>query len=918
MIGTSLGPYKIIEQLGAGGMGEVYLGEDTRLGRKVAIKVLPEEYASDPERLARFEQEARAAAALNHPHIAVVHDVGSEATEDGSITHFMVQEYLEGDTLREPLKKGALPLRNALALAAEVAEALTAAHAAGIVHRDLKPENIFITEGGHAKVLDFGLAKLTEAAPSESQLSMSPTMVGTVAGQVMGTAGYMAPEQVEGGEVDGRADVFAFGCVLYEMLGGKRSFAGRSVHQTLDLIVSEEPEPLTDIKPDLPAAAHWIVRKCLAKDRAERYQSAADLVVDLRALLADVQSGVAEPAGAAARASTHRAAGARTAGSQPKSASGGRIVAAAALVVAGAALGGALAWSFLTPTAPAATPVAFSVDYPAGAMMESFAQFARFSPDGETLVLGGIDRLLVKQLGDLSWSEIDGTHVQVNWAVESINYPFFSPDGQWVGYWGGGGLKKVRIGGGAPEPVVADPGLGAGASWTSDGTIVAGTPNRGLVKVPADGSGAFTPLTRLLSDEGERNHRWPNVLPDGKHVLFTIGTPGEPAIGVASLETGEHWELFDGWSPQYLEEGYLIYAQLDDLMIVPFDLESLQATGTPQVAQEGVFSIQWGSTPQALYSISRSGSLTFVPGTGRNPGPSGRLVLVDRDGTPTSLTEAGSDPLYPRFTPDGTAVTVSLQRDDRSMWAVSVGEADYGRETQYQLAGNQFTHAHRGNGTFAFSSESGQQDGQEVYVRATGGGGDVTRLPFPGQLLVEPDAFSPDNSLLALTALRPATRGDIVLLPVDGGEPIEFGSATNDERAADFSSTGLIAYVSDREGQIEVFVEKYPPDSTGPRKASQGGGGEPVFSPDGQELYYRRGDAFYVVDVTSEPDLELTSPRLLFERPYALSRVGSPNYDVSPDGSRFVMVETTGQTIPARVNVILNWFERVKERLGGR
>ncbi len=270
--GTKLGPYEITEQLGAGGMGEVYLAQDTRLGRKVAIKVLPAEFASDPERLARFEQEARAAAALNHPHIAVVHDISTEGD-----THFMVQEYLEGDTLREPLDKGALPLKKALGLATEIAEALAAAHAAGIIHRDLKPENIFVTKEGHAKVLDFGLAKLTEVAGAGSPggATQSPTMMGTVAGQVMGTAGYMAPEQVEGSDkIDHRADLFAFGCVLYEMVSGRQPFAGKSMLDILHKIADEEPQPLGDTNPDLPAQLQWMSKKCLAKERGRRYQNA--------------------------------------------------------------------------------------------------------------------------------------------------------------------------------------------------------------------------------------------------------------------------------------------------------------------------------------------------------------------------------------------------------------------------------------------------------------------------------------------------------------------------------------------------------------------------------------------------------------------------------------------------------------------
>ena len=326
MIGSSLGPYKILEKIAAGGMGEVFLAEDTRLNRKVAVKTLPEQFASDPERLARFELEAKAAAALNHPHIAVLHDIGfaegtaapapgdepgaaavgaDETKTDPSLdlgsmipaggVHYMVQEYLEGETLREPLKKGPLPMGKALLLAREVAEALAAAHGAGIVHRDLKPDNIFITREGHAKILDFGLAKLTELANAGgTELSMSPTVLGTVAGQVMGTAGYMSPEQVEGeGEIDGRADIFAFGCLLYEMAMGQRAFAGKSVLDTLHAIARTEPQAIGDIKADAPADLERILRKCLAKERSDRYQHAEDLLVDLRSLAKDFDAGTA-------------------------------------------------------------------------------------------------------------------------------------------------------------------------------------------------------------------------------------------------------------------------------------------------------------------------------------------------------------------------------------------------------------------------------------------------------------------------------------------------------------------------------------------------------------------------------------------------------------------------------------------------
>ena len=427
MIGTSLGPYKILELLGVGGMGEVYLGEDTRLGRKVAIKVLPAEFASDPVRLARFEQEARAAAALNHPHITVVHDVGAEQADgNGATVHFMVQEHLEGETLRVPLSQGALPLKKALDLGTEMAEALGAAHGANIVHRDLKPANVFITPEGHAKVLDFGLAKLTEPEQfaGEAELSRSPTMLGTVAGQVMGTAGYMAPEQVAAEEIDHRADIFAFGCVLYEMAGGKQAFTGASVLDTLHAIVHDDPQPLGQIKPGLPAELQRILKKCLAKERSDRYQAAGELATDLRSLAAEVEAGTAVPLGAAPEVALSAAA-----------ASPGRkismAVAAAAMVAVGV-LAGIVGWGARQPPAAERPLRLFELELGINAIPAGGRSVA-VSPDGRYLVWAGVipepdvnptPMLYLRRMDQAGFTPIPGT--------EGAQYPFVSPDSQWI------------------------------------------------------------------------------------------------------------------------------------------------------------------------------------------------------------------------------------------------------------------------------------------------------------------------------------------------------------------------------------------------------------------------------------------------------------------------------------------------------
>ncbi len=468
--GTKLGPYEITEQLGAGSMGEVWLAQDTRLGRKVAIKVLPAEFASDPERLARFEQEARAAAALNHPHIASVFDVG---TEDG--THFMVQEYLEGETLREPLGKGALPLKKTLRLATEIADALAAAHAAGIIHRDLKPENIFVTMEGHAKVLDFGLAKLTEVAVTGSpgDATQSPTMMGTVVGQVMGTAGYMAPEQVEGSDkLDHRADLFAFGCVLYEMAAGRQAFGGKNVHETLGQILSDEPPAIGEIDRSLPMELRRIVRKSLAKEPAKRYQTAGDLVVDMRALGADVESGAA-------------AASAGPEAAPPAAAGGPSWVIAAALAAAVGLLAAGAAW-MLHPATPSSTgPVMrFEIGLAGTPVDLEFGPGAALSRDGLTIAIaaeGGLEVEGMYWSGGLYVRGIDEDEATM--LVElPVDNPVFSPDGQWISYEQIGSTWKVPVAGGAPTLVAESPS-DRGTAWLPDGDLLL-VPTAGRWRVP--------------------------------------------------------------------------------------------------------------------------------------------------------------------------------------------------------------------------------------------------------------------------------------------------------------------------------------------------------------------------------------------------------------------------------------------------
>jgi len=480
--GDQLGPYVIKKPLGIGGMGEVYLGEDTRLGRRVAIKVLPDKFAAEPGRLARFEQEARAAAALNHPHIAAVFDVGSAPAADAAVeTRYIVQEYLEGETLRRALERGVPPLKKALAFGVEIAEALAAAHAAGIVHRDLKPDNVFVTADGHVKVLDFGLAKLTEVTRAGTE-SASPTAIGTVAGAVMGTAGYMAPEQVRGEEkIDGRADLFVFGCLLYEMTTGGRAFRGETAPDALHAILRSDPAPLGQVEASLPAELERIVTKCLAKDPAERFQTAADLVVDLRALAARIEAGTAP----SLRVLT-------AAGAQSAPRRGLSIAIGIAAFAAGLSL--AVVWILLNgPSESPGSPARFRINPPAGYRLAVAGTGGiALSPDGELLAFAAYDpnvvgqsvhpeavgpgqSFFVRSMDELEPRLLDGT--------ANARHPFFSPDGRWLGFWQDGKIRKIPVAGG-PVVTIAEAPVMYGACRPSVGAH----PSVSRPQVPASSS----------------------------------------------------------------------------------------------------------------------------------------------------------------------------------------------------------------------------------------------------------------------------------------------------------------------------------------------------------------------------------------------------------------------------------------------
>ncbi len=800
--GTKLGPYEITEQLGAGGMGEVYLAQDTRLGRKVAIKVLPAEFASDPERLARFEQEARAAAALNHPHIAVVHDIG---TEGG--THFMVQEYLEGDTLREPLQKGALPLKKALGLATEIAEALAAAHAAGIIHRDLKPENIFVTKEGHAKVLDFGLAKLTEVAGAGSPggATQSPTMMGTVAGQVMGTAGYMAPEQVEGSDkIDHRADLFAFGAVFYEMVTGRRAFAGGNIHETLSQIISKTPQAVHEIRDDLPLKLEWIIDKALAKDVNRRYHTAGDLGADLRQLHDDIAAGVAVLTGSGEMA---------IAPSAVETARGISLKLAAPVVAALMLVAVLATWWAMQPEPeePGST-IRVQLDPRVDTIMSRNGSAVVLSPDGRHVAYVEGDPNDGSALYLRALDQEDSTTLASSATIEGSPYhPFFSPDGQWVGFVTPRELKKVSITGGTPQSI-APVNASRGADWGPDDTIVF-TPNRtsGLFVVSAV-EGEPGTLTEL--SEGERSHRWPQFLPGDKAVLFTsAGTGGFDGanLEVVDLEVGERQVVHQGGTyGRYVPTGHLVYSDAGALFAVPFDLDTLETTGPPipvvenlaANAQGGV-SFDFSETGMLIYHIRSGSALSAF-----------QLAWVERDGQIEPLPFEPRRSQYLDLSPDDQRIALQIRGDDGD-WDIWIYEIERG--------GSQVLLTTEGNNQLPVWSP----DGEWVFFRSDrGGNNDIWKrradrsldaeLVLDAEAPVAPVSISDDGEmLLFITGLR--GQYDVGILALDTGDTEMLVDTAVTETWPTFSPDGrFFAFTSTETGQYEVYVREVSSGRTFP------------------------------------------------------------------------------------------------------
>jgi eukaryotic-like serine/threonine-protein kinase len=890
--GTQLGPYEIQSAVGAGGMGEVYRARDTRLDRTVAIKVLPLHLADRSELRERFEREARTIASLNHPHICTLHDIGQQDGID-----YLVMEYLEGETLAQRLLKGPLPLEQVLQYAIEIADALDKAHRKGVTHRDLKPGNIMLTKTG-TKLLDFGLAKLKQGvAPANVQLSELPTAPDplTAQGTIVGTLQYMAPEQLEAKQVDARTDIFAFGVVVYEMATGKRAFEGKSQASVISAIISSDPPPMSTLQPMTPPALDRVVKKCLAKDPEERWQNAHDLMSELKWIAeGGSQAGVSVPTAATK--------GIRALGRR------GLILSVGTLLLV-AVVTGLAVWNLKPSPPPSPQPVSRTViALPPGQQLAGLdsGPAVALSPDGTHLAYvarqGGAQQLYLRAMDTLEARPIPGTEGGVS--------PFFSPDGQWLGFFAGRKLKKISMSGGAAL-TLGDVAVPYGASWGSQGMIAFTPRNGSVLQLVQDAGGTPQPLTRF--EKGEASHRWPEFLPGGKAVLFAAGQSGiafsDAQVAVQAVGTGERRNLIQGMYPRYAPFGHLVYVQGGSLMAVPFDPQRLAVTGTAVPVVEGV--LQSTVSGAAQYSFSATGSLIYVPGG--NQAAQLRLVWVNRNGAAQPLAAPEHAYVFPRLSPDGRRLAVNIQEQETQVWLY-----DLSRDTLTRLTfeGNMNLNPAWTPDGKRIVFNSNKEGSQNLFWQLADGSGGLERLTNSEYLHV-PMSWSPDGQLVAFFEITPTTGYDIWVLRMGDRKAQPFLRTPFNESVPRFSPDGRwLAYVSDESGRWEIYVQPYPGPG-GKWQISTEGGTEPAWNPNGRELFYRSGDKMMAVEIATQPSFAVGKPRMLFEGQYQASPATGPNYDVSPDGQRFLMLKPSEarEAAPTQINVVLNWFEELKRRV---
>jgi serine/threonine protein kinase len=892
--GSRLGSYEVRALIGTGGMGEVYRARDLKLNRDVALKVLPDHLARDRERLARLHREAQVLAALNHPHIGQIHGL-----DDSTGIPALVLELVEGPTLAERIKAGPIPVREALVIARQTAEALEAAHDKGVIHRDLKPANVKLSANGDVKVLDFGLAKpLVSDAPT-ADLSVV-TAQPTDAGIVLGTAAYMSPEQARGLTVDRRTDVWAFGCVLFEMLTGRRAFGGETLSDTVASVLTSEPD-WTTLPPAVPATVTQLLRRCLEKDPRRRLRD-----------IGDVRIAIEDASDAPPRESVtlvdHRGVSRRT-----------------AIATLGGAAVGATAMSLVTfARRPAVLPrdvMRFPIPLPSGhSMTSTFLSRIALSPDGTHIACNAIvanqvnlergagnrNGILIRSVNELDWKPLgEGTNP---------GSPFFSPDSQWVGVVAaaeGQRLRKFALTGGAPATITTfTDSTPSGASWTTNDVIyfVSSTPG-GIVRVSSQG-GDPVEVCPIDFANGERTHRTPHALPDGRAVLFAVATSesesyDDASIAVFATDTGRRRVLVEGGMyPRYSPSGHVVYGRNGTLFAVPFDVNRLEVTAQPVAVLEGVMMSR--NTGVANFDISASGDLLYVPG--KADGGARTLHWVDRSGNSEKLPLPARSYLHPRISPEGRRLAIEIEGSSHDVFVYDFAS---GVLTNFTADGISHWPIWSPDGK-RIGYRSGPMGKFQLYQMPADRSGRAEKVET-GTTSASTESYDPTGRAIAYTDTTYGRPVKVMVTSVDGSQqPQPLDDTKFAQGSPKFSPDGRwLAYCTNESGRPQVYVKGFP--SGAKIQISNEGGNDPVWRRDGRELFYRNGDRMMAVSVSAGDTFDNGRPQELWRGPYShgmSSSCGAPgfsssNYDVTPDGERFLMIQDDDVTATSSDRVVL-------------
>jgi serine/threonine-protein kinase len=887
LTGRQIGPYKVLSCIDVGGMGEVYRAHDTKLNRDIALKMLPAAFMSDPMRVARFTREALVLASLNHPNIGAIY--GLEESDHGPA---LVLELVEGPTLADRIRQGPMALTDALPIARQIAEALEAAHEQGIIHRDLKPANIKVGPDGTAKVLDFGLAKLAETTVHNSTAALanspgltSPAMT-TGVGVLLGTAAYMSPEQAKGRPADKKSDIWAFGCVLYEMLTGVATFLGENVSDTLAAVLRDEPD-WRQVPPETPERIRILLKRCLQKDPRQRIHDVADVRLEIADADADSSS---QPSLSHTSVST--------------------AVIAVLTLVSGAALASAFWWAGTRSsreTPPAIHLNLILANYVSPYSHMNASREVAISPDGRKLVYvgyhNGRSQLYLRTLDESAGRPIDGT--------EGATTAFFSTDSRWIAFDGVLKLQKVALSGGSPVTICPFTSMFLGGDWGADDTMVfVQDYNAGLWTVSASGG---TPRPLLETDFGKDrvSYNDPQILPNGKGVLFTLAsghavTADDQDVAVLESGTKDPRVLIRGGShPRYLRSGHIVYVHGGALLAIAFDASQLAVKGTPVVVVEGIGKTLHGDTN---YSISENGTLIYQASTGIKTG--NLFVSVDRAGHVQPLWDKRGNYAEFSISPNGRSLATRLLAVNDDIWTFDVATGAPLRLT-FEPLDEIFPQWTADGRRIAFGTRTGA-----IFWQSADGSGareELTRGSYPRY----PTSFSKDGTRLAFVEVHPSRRRDIWLMPLNGDKRAEPLIATDaDERGGKISPDGRwIAYISNETGRSEVFVRSIDPRG-GRRQVSSDGGTNPAWSPTGHELFFANGGSLVAVPLDAQAT-PTARERVLFSAPRfedLQTEPGDPVFDVMPDGEHFVFVlQRSSSETP--FNVVLNWFNELKARM---